>query len=471
MKIKISTQIAVIAKSKWTFVVLLGLFVAQAAFIAVNSGFPMAFDEQYHFTLIQYYASHLSPFIAHQPDSLSVVGDATRTPSYLFHYALSVPLRAVELITDNYAVQIAVLRFVNIAFVVAALVVFRRFMLRMTNSSTVTNLAILLYCLLPVTSFLAGQINYDNALLFCFALLLLITQRLISGIKAGDTVSIHTASAFISVVLLGCLVKFTFLPIAMSFFVGVAIYAIYKRAWPSMNKDFLRQINMRTACAILLCLVSVGLFAERYGVNMVQYHTLQPDCAAVQPLKTCMQYGVWARNYNLKQNAPSDVTFEGRSPQGYVKNIWIPMMTRGLLGVDRKGNTPNIPIVETTLTTIAALLCAGVITMLLYRRSSLVILIVAATGLYTVALLLRNYSEFMQFHEAVAVQGRYILPFVIPITAIGVLGLADYARRIVHVGHSLSDKFAILKELEMKAAYEWGITYAHSKIWHQNPET
>jgi hypothetical protein len=472
MKTNMNAKIMGFMGSRWVFAGILGVFAAQAIHIAVTSGFPLPFDEKYHVEIIRFYAETSTPFVATQPAEMALVGDATRLTSYLFHYVLSFPLKLVAAITGDLQMQIVALRIINIGFVVGALLLFRVFIRRLMGSAVVSNVAILMFCLLPVTAFLAAHVNYDNLLLLCFAGMLVVAQSIVARLNQRKDVGVARIVSFGSILLVATLVKFTFLPIAVAAALVVSVLFLRKKAWWLVKFNLKGRAGLGFAAAVVLGLVSLGLFVERVGVNTVAYGSPQPDCAAVQPVSTCIQYGPWARNYQLEQKAATDAVFEGRSVQGFAANIWAPLMVRGLGGVDNYGIVPDIPKpVLIALLGAAALLSTGVIFRLFYRRDLMITMFVAAAGLYMIALLQRNYSEFMQFHEIVAIQGRYLLPFVIPFTAIGVVGLFEYGRLTIRSRHLIGKKLNALKELETREAYERSANYWSAKIWRRSPET
>lgn len=407
------------------------LFVCQALFIAITSKFPMPFDESYHFALTNYYSHNISPVITSQPEELSLMGDATRLGSYLSHYALSFPLRIVQAFGGDLHMQVVALRVINILFVVAGLYLFRKFLINLTKIGWVANAAVLLFCLLPVTSYLAAHINYDNLLLVALAGLLLSAQAIITKVNSGKKATWSQLMILVSVAMLGCLVKFTFLPMAAAVGLFVIGFISVRRAWPRLmrrsvtKKPSSSMPRIKIAGAIVLFIVSSGMFMERYGGNLIAYKTLQPDCSSVQSLQTCMRYGPWARNYDLKMAAKTDTAFEGRSIPGYIINIWAPLMTKGL-GYTGPNNILSKAVVMVLLVLVLLTGIGLSIAALLRRKDHLTLMLLSAAALYFLALLQRNYSEFMQFHEVVAVQGRYALPFLIPLFALGIKGLMEF---------------------------------------------
>jgi hypothetical protein len=464
MKIKTIIQSANgVLGGKMIFVGIVGLFALSAIIIATTASFPLPFDESYHFSLIQYYSQHVSPFISQQPSELAVVGDSTRLTSYLMHYILGFPLRAIGVFSNDIGLQVVALRMFNIAFVVAALVLFRRFISNITKSGVISNAAVALYCALPVTTLLAAHINYDNLLLLCMAGLLVSGQSLLSNREAR----LSRVLIFMSIALAGSLVKVTFIPIALVALLFVVVVLIRRKAWRSLfrantaNKYVL-------AGAVVLFVASAGLFVERVGGNLVSYGTPQPDCSDVQPLNVCSQYGPWARNYALEQASATDLSFEGRSIQDYFANIWVPLTIRGLGGVDSNGIVPVIPkAVLISIIGITAGLVSGLFLFLLRRKDLPLLMLVLGVSLYMIALLQRNYSEFMELHEVIGVQGRYIVPFIVPFVAAGILGIAMAARRSARHLRRAFAQLKMLLDLDPDEAYERSLSYWSTIVWRR----
>src|SRR5260221_1580992 len=75
--------------SERCFHIILGTFIVQALWFAFSDRYPMAFDESFHFGLIQLHAGQWLPFFTHTPAHSEVYGAVARDPSYLYHYLLS----------------------------------------------------------------------------------------------------------------------------------------------------------------------------------------------------------------------------------------------------------------------------------------------------------------------------------------------------------------------------------------------
>ena len=112
-----------VLKSNLFFRFVLALFVLQAGYIAVKSGYPLAFDEGFHVGVIQLHAQQWNPFLGQLPDSANQFGAVATDPSYLYHYLLSFPYRAINLVTTNSFYIVLMLRFISIGFFALGIVV------------------------------------------------------------------------------------------------------------------------------------------------------------------------------------------------------------------------------------------------------------------------------------------------------------------------------------------------------------
>ncbi len=396
-------------------------FIVEALYFALTARYPMAADEDYHFGLIKLHAEQWLPFFTSQPEGPAPYGAVVRDPSYLFHYIMSGPYRLVSSLTDSLWIQVTSIRLIDIGFVVVALVLFRLFLLRTTLPSSLVNLSLAVFSLVPIAPFVAAHINYDNLFLPCVAATLLLAQRIIQTVNAEHALPIRTTIAF---VILGCLasiVKFPYLAV----FGGVVIYLLIELVQRRRKLQLitsntwwrLRHSNRLTLIILtILFIFSFGLFAERYAINLERYHSLTPECDAVISVEQCKAYGPWARNYRLRTEAYNDrkqwniFEFTGAWVYQYMNTA-----IYALNGPD-SGYSVIEPLPQFTWT-VWALAAAGVAAFLWQARSiwrlypGLKVAIVTV-GIYIVILWLQNYSDFKTIGYSVAQQGRYLLPIL-----------------------------------------------------------
>ncbi len=127
---QLSTRIRTFLGSRRFLWLVVGFFIFEACWIAFSAVYPQAFDEDFHFGLIQVYSHHWLPFLASQPAHANAYGAVARDPSYLYHYLMSFPYRLIALVVHGQVGQVIALRLINIALFASGLLLFRRVLLR-----------------------------------------------------------------------------------------------------------------------------------------------------------------------------------------------------------------------------------------------------------------------------------------------------------------------------------------------------
>lgn len=416
----------------FTFVMI--IFVVQAGWIAVSTKFPMAYDEGYHRDAIVAYSDNLSPFVSSQLPSENNLGDITRYGSYFYHYSMSFPYRIAKIIgSDIFAIQ--VLRWISIFIFAAALIYIKKLLRFMGFSEKISDVSLLVTVLLPTTTFLAATINYDGMFFLFIAVHLLATAKLVRG-KYADA---RAWGIFVASGALGSLTKYSFLPLLLATTLCVITGAIYNHSTVGKNvlKSYLGYNIWFKILLLFLVLVPSALFAERYIVNIVRYKNIQPDCQIVQTVNSCMAWGPWGRNHNLDQQYPNQ-PFTSEAAAQYTIKYWYPGMLNSLTlvgGPEAKGVVNSLYTSSSlTLIMLNGLFMMGLWTVLLtirlQLRSKLLMPVLIVAFLYSLSLLLVNFTEFLRLGEPVAVQGRYILWFVPILMAIATQGTSTILTKL-----------------------------------------
>ncbi|HUS26694.1 MAG TPA: hypothetical protein VMY99_05090 [Nevskiaceae bacterium] len=418
--------VAFLASRRFFYGVLI-FFVLQAAWIACSATYPMPFDEDFHLGIITIYSHHWSPFLAVQPEGGDAFGALARDPSYLYHYLMSFPYRLLALITDSQTAQIIVLRVMNVSLFTAGLALFRRVLLRAGLSRAFTHTSLMLFVLIPIVPQLAAQVNYDNLLMPLVAWILLLVFSLLDGLKKRR-IDAATVGLLASLCLLTSLVKYAFLPIlaAIVVFVGIAAWRYFdhnlKHLWHALWRGvgvLSRPIKIGLVVALAL---SAGLFVQRYGINMVTFHSPVPDCGDVLSMDHCSAYGPWIRNYNYAL-IKDDAAFT-HNPIYYL-GMWLYWLWYRLFFAisgpnNAYTNYPPLPWPAWTFVTIAV---AGLVTAVWWgrralRNSTYLQLFLLIVVLYVGALFAEDYSQYLQTGQPVAINGRYLLPVMLLATAL-----------------------------------------------------
>jgi len=418
---KVAASSLLVLRSKKFFYGIVALLVIQAIWMALTAQYPMAFDENFHFGIIQIYSHQWSPFITQTPPDSGAYGELTRTPSYFYHYLMSFPYRITALFTDQQIVQVIVLRFINIAFFAGGLVAFYRLLHRLKFSAGATNLSLLMIVLIPVVPFLAGQINYDNLLFLIIPLTALLALSCSETLTDKGFLPAKQLSLLLGLGMVGSITKYAYLPIFFASLVYLVVILIRHKKPDSLTRTWRSfktlQPKWQLALAALL-VVAGGLFTERYAVNAITYKSLEPDCAKVESVSHCMQYGPWGRNYNIKtSNEAAGNT--GLPNQFVFLPEWVVgMMHRLYFAINYDyANYYGLPlpIITASVVGVIGLILVAIYWRVLLRHNPQLWLVVTLVAIYLAALLYVNYSDYLRYKMLLAINGRYlilILPFV-----------------------------------------------------------
>lgn len=408
------------------FAIVLGFFVIEALWITFSAVYPQAFDEDFHFGLIKLYAHHWSPFLSGQPAGADAFGPVARDPSYLYHYLMSFPYRFIATFAHAQATQVILLRLINVALFGYGIVLFRRVLRRARVSAALVNSIVVVFVLIPVVPQLAAQINYDNLLLPLVAWTCLLVFDLIESLQR-DVVDVSRMLALLSLCLLTSLVKYPYLPIfasAVLFLAAAAFRQFRGRAtsfWVAVRRGFGRMTRPAKIGLIALVLLSAGLFFQRYGINAIRYHEPVPDCAQVLTVQQCSANPPWVRNYNESHNKqPGVITNPIIYTGEWMWGLWYRLFFAVNGHASGYVNYFPLPLPSAA----AIILAVGGTAMVwaarrqIFRGNSFMLFFLVMGLFYGGALWLDDYKQFLLTSQPVAINGRYLLPILLPIGAI-----------------------------------------------------
>jgi hypothetical protein len=427
---QIAITIIRILASRGFFYVVLGFFLFEALWIACSAVYPMAFDEGFHYGVIQLFSEHGSPFLSSQPVSADGFSAIIRDPSILYHWLMVIPYRLVGLFTDNQTAIVLVLRFLNIALFTWSLVLFRRLLLRAKLSAAFAHTALAIFVLIPIVPQLAAHINYDNLLMLAVPVIGLLAARVLDGFEKKK-VDVTAILLLVLVCMASSLVKYESLPIvtAVLAFIGFRFYRTFRNrrlAWQKTAQAW-KHVPRRTALILLgVFVLLLGVMVQRYGVNAWQYQTLKPECDAVLNETRCQAFGPWARNHSMAQTKPDVDT----NPLYYTQR-WVDGLHRRLMfaisgPTNSYYNYPGLPLPAIGMWALAfiSLLVLVVYGRRIFAQNRLLSLFFIMSVLYLVALWFNTYFQFLQTGRVVAVNGRYLLPILLPLAGVVGYGLS-----------------------------------------------
>lgn len=426
-----------VLNSRRFFKAVIVFFIFEAAWIALSAKYPMAFDEDFHFGLIRTYAHYWLPFLSSQPVGADAYGAVPRDPSYLYHYVMSFPYRLIAHFVYSQTIQVIILRFINIALFTTGLILFRRLLVRVGLSRQFLNIAFLLFVLLPFVPLLAGQINYDNLIFPLVAWASLLTLTATEEIKKGKP-SVRTLLTLVTVCIFASLVKYEFLPI----FAGILLFLLYvlkrdqhtklRLLFKKLLESWHGQKLFTQVLLVGLLAIGLGLFAQRDGVNLVEYHTFTPDCSKVLSVQSCSKYSPWDFNYhdhNDVEKSKADGTMKYENPVSYT-GWWVYWMWyRTFFAVDGPKKFTNYPPLPLPAAMGAVIGVVGVVALCVRWRYVLknnlymqFFLIVSA--IYLVTLWIEGYTTYRYTGVFEIMNSRYLLPVLL--LGIALMGKAMY---------------------------------------------
>jgi hypothetical protein len=445
MLYNLSTKITKALQSKIFFRLIVGWFIIESGWIAISSSYPMAFDEDFHFGIIKLYAKQWSPFFAHQPVGGDSFGALTSDPSYLYHYLMSFPYRLVSLFTHYQPYQIVSLRFIDIMLMACGLVIFKKVLLKTTASQALINSTLLLFTLIPIVPMLAGQINYDDLLIPLTGLAILICLNFREQVVKGR-LSIPLLLELFAVCMFTSLVQYEFLPIfaAIAAYVFVSVWRLNRQVKILLNKDNTSLKSWHTVKRsyrlgyIVMFFVALLLFGGRYGTNLADYKSPVPQCNQVLTVTQCSAYTPWLRNYTdeLQKNSfdINPLKYTGKWVYGMYYHTFY-NSSGGASSDAMYVHSNPLPIIAKTAIITFSL---GLLLLMydIFRGNKILkehphigfLLYISLS--YMFFLWLWNYHDYLHLGAAVALNGRYLLPVMLPVLL--AIGLAYRERLLKH---------------------------------------
>ena len=404
-------------KSKQFLYAILGLFVLQGVYFSAVINYKVPSDEEFHYLLTKYHAerSILSgPIISDQTDSF-VLGDIQRLPSHLYHYITSFYLRGVMAFTGNQEVQVFMLRLVNVALGVMALLMLIGVFKRINKSQLTINLTIAWLTLTGMFVWVFAGLSYDNLSILLFFYLL---YELI-GLK--NDLNIKHLLVSVSTGLFLVLVKETYVPIVILSFLMLLGWHIKQQGMKvSINK--LRMSSRKSwkrnrfvlVALITTTIIFSGLFVERYVQNYVRYGKVTPTCSQVHSEDECMQNSIYRRNTGTRKEflaAKQAGNVQLDSAWTFTKQ-WVDLIYERTYFY--RGHQTLID--SATSRAVASVSAVLILLLLLYSLitskgfSAVTWALALLTITYALLVFLYNLNTYHYYGYPFAIQGRYLLP-------------------------------------------------------------
>jgi hypothetical protein len=378
-------------------------------------------DESYHYNFVNLYTqqplSH-GPFIGHEPQSYLFLGDIQQTPSFLYHYIMSFPLRLFNHVMSDMNHRVVALRLIDVGIGALSLLVLDRIFKKLKVGVFISNLALAFFVCTGMFVWISAAISYDSMSMLGWFLLLLCLLRLQEKISLQNIVLVALFSV------LTIITKVTYAPVIVA--VLLACLFINRARLDKFAKAFtLRSVSKGTVALIVVFVAVCGLALGRVGYNVVRYHAVSPSCQAVHGAVACSVSTAVQRDeqvhaaYAQFKRAGGHVAF---NPLSFTGDWSDKMYQRMFFYLGHRSILPNTAAE-------AVLAAAAVFTGYLFvtKKTKLVetdkeALLVAALIFYVAALFLLNYHSYLTNGTGIGFQGRYLLP-VMPIAYVFILKL------------------------------------------------
>ncbi len=433
MFLKITNFFYKVLKSNKFYIFILIFFIFESVWIALSAAYPQAFDENFHFGLIKYFSTHLNPFTSSEPKSAYQFGLVFRDPSYLYHYLMSYLYLIIKHFTSVQIYQIVILRFIDIIFFSIGLIFFRKIFIKLKISKALTNISLLLFCLIPIVPQMAGQINYDDLLFALVGIIGVLSLKIIDQLKNKDVHSRDIAILFI-LCTFTALVKYAFLPI----YLGIVLFFIYltyrvfdKKLGVFFNKlwrDFIKQKLVSKILIVFFIILSLFMFTQRDLVNLIEYGAISPNCSKVLTVKDCSQYYVWKSDYKRHQLVLDHKVKASSNPFYYTYQWFYWMWYRLFFAINgpKSGytNYPPLPLPSAAAIIIflSGLFFAVKYFRKIFSKNYYFKLLLVISLIYLIALFVQGYITYNYTAVLENMNGRYLIPillFIIIILAKG----------------------------------------------------
>ena len=370
---------------------------------------PGIYDELQHYEFIKFYSSKLNPFISIQPVEADFLGEITRSPTYLYYFILSLPLRLIQFITQDNMAGLYILRAIHTLCFIAGIFAFKMLFTRVGFGKYVSATALLMVVLIPATSGLPGSVNYDN-LIF-----LLTPLSFIYLLDVLDTnFNRRKILAYLCLGLFACLIKFSFAPI---FLVGtiVIIFKAFKKRQESQISDNLKSLfSIKEPMYVVLVLLFVSLsilFVERPVRNFIEFGNPNSECVKILSQERCSANYIAKRNIDFKNGKPEN--FEPIGPLKYAQTLWSESLLKTTVytGVGNQ-SLPIVQSIFSVLFTASPFFIAYHLRGIRASYGTVADIFVVTFLVYTGLFFVEVYTAYIDLGKPVAINFRYLLPVI-----------------------------------------------------------
>lgn len=394
--------------SKKVLIILLVVFVGISAFLALKLERGIIPDERgYHFPVSKLYATTWG-IPADTPETYQFRGLGHRP--FLYHWINGRILNSAQAILPDLSDwrKLVLLRLTSVFYSLGTLYFTYKLAGEFIHNKWGQVFVVFLLTNTLMFVFISSGVNYDNLVNFCCAAGLYFLTR---AIKGGDFY--QNSFAWISCIAFGTLVKSTVLPVAAIMVLVWAVYTVINRK--IINFKIFPNFQFFLTAFFLIVLL-IGNLAI-YGVNIVNYGSIKPDCDQILTQEQCENSAIYVRSQKI-DSAKNSITIkdvvegEGPDPISYFSDYWVPAMSKMIFGITghKRFNPPDLMISLYRLIILVTILSA----FKFWKTPSYPLgSLYAVFAFYTLVLFTTNYqTEMWSGFAHIAVQGRYIFPVI-----------------------------------------------------------
>lgn len=388
------------------FIVLIIIFSLYSFNIAINLGDHIIPDEPSHFLFSKHFATTYS-IPADTPETYSRGWYIAHNP-FLYYWISARVINLAKLIqpTINDASLLRILRLLSSLYSIGTLIFLNKLSCLIIPKKGWRLLPVFLLSNTLMFVFLSGGVNYDNlANLFAIAGV----YYLIRVFSDYD----YLKNSLLSMIFfcLGCLVKFTILPLALSMILAWFLFTIIKRkiVFPIHAWD--------TKSYILMFILSILVLANLliYGHNLVVFGSITAHCSDILSESQCILDPYYQRAQEYGPEGPMsllEAVEQGYPhPVSYLFDFWVRDMIIKIHGI--AGHKVYVPahIIPFYQLFFIGILCLAFWSWkdISFSRGSLLFFII----FYITVLFIKNYrTELSHTFHHFAIQGRYLFPVI-----------------------------------------------------------
>ncbi len=425
---KLNQHLYQLLASRGFFLLIIGLFAFASVFVAAVSIYPMAFDEDFHLGIIKIYAAHPLPWGLNETSAMAQYGNVPHDPSWLFHWLMSFPYTLFHSLGFNETGIVFMLRLINIGLFVGGVIVIQKVLARTHLGRASINVILALWLLIPIMTQVAGQINYDNFVLLIFAVSLWFAQGILTRIRESRPFIVECVLLG-TTLLVGSATKYAFLPAAIGIVAVIAISLWRNRRILNYSLPLSQPLRLTLLGIVFVVALSANY---RYVQNITEFRAISPSCDQTFSADDCLQYGVYARDSGYRATKADD--FVAKNPIEYLVTEWVPGLVFRLFfvvsGPTNGYDTRQPAIIPLVISSVIGGL--ALLMMLLYVKDTLkqpyVWLFLLPITLYIAALFIQLYGSYRDTAVPVAINGRYLIPFIPFCAALAVPALRKLKR-------------------------------------------